>query len=244
MGRKRIEDGVMIVPALMLVSGLSQLEANGTSLAALLPPVGIFAVLAYHKAKLLHIKSSILIAVGLLLGGFFGAKLAHQLSSGLLKQLYGFFLLYISIRFLKPRDWFPALKKKEVTQVCKEPEDTSSWAYLTLGIFAGVASGLFGIGGGAVIVPILTTMFKLDHKRTIAISLGTLLGPVGLSGAIGYYQSGHLNILQAIPVAIGLLSGALVGAKIKIGISAALAKQLYGGFLFLIAVYFVIGPLL
>ncbi|MCD4650831.1 MAG: sulfite exporter TauE/SafE family protein [Candidatus Cloacimonetes bacterium] len=239
-----IGGGVMIVPALMFIAGFAQLEANGTCLAALLPPVGILAVIAYYKVKLLHIKSSLLIAAGLLGGGFLGALLAHSLSSMLLKQLYGFFLLYLSIRFLKPEEWIPAFNRNRniKTHVCRKPEDLHWWGLLILGLLSGVVSGLFGIGGGAVIVPMLTSVFRLNHKRAIAISLGALLGPVGLISTISYYQAGHLNITMAIPVAVGLLSGALLGAKITIGISGERTKQLYGGFIFLIAIYFVTGP--
>src|SRR5262245_28496989 len=81
--------------------GFDQLQANGTSLAALLMPVSIFAVLQYYRAGKLQISVAAWIALGLLFGGFIGAELAIGLPAATLKQLYGFFLLYAAWRFIE-----------------------------------------------------------------------------------------------------------------------------------------------
>src|SRR5690606_25130400 len=78
-------------------------QAVSTSLAALLLPVGLFAVMSYHRANLLSIKAAALMALGLLITSLIGAEIALALPASTLKQLYGVFLLYMGWRFAEPR---------------------------------------------------------------------------------------------------------------------------------------------
>ena len=102
-----------------------------------------------------------------------------------------------------------------------------------------MASGLFGIGGGAIIVPILITAFGFEQKKAAGISLIALLAPVGLPGAILYSQAGKFELVAAALVAFGLLTGAVFGAKISIGLPPKIVKRLYGFFLLFIAISFI-----
>ena len=106
---------------------------------------------------------------------------------------------------------------------------------LALGLIAGVLAGLFGIGGGIVIVPALLFFFGMDEKDALGTSMAALIPPVGLLGAIEYYRAGHMNIKYAALIALGLLIGALFGAKIMLALPPGVAKRIYGAFLALIA---------
>ncbi len=108
---------------------------------------------------------------------------------------------------------------------------------LALGLAAGVLAGLFGIGGGVVVVPALLYFFHLEEKVALGTCLAALVPPVGLLGAMEYYRSGYVNFKFAGLIAVGLLIGGLIGAKIMIGLPPTLMKRLYGGFLALIAVH-------
>lgn len=94
---------------------------------------------------------------------------------------------------------------------------------------------MFGIGGGLIIVPALMFIFKMYDLQAIGTSLGALIAPVGLLGAIQYYHAGHVNVRASILVGAGLLIGAIFGAKIMLGLPPHLIKKIYGLFLLLVA---------
>ena len=106
---------------------------------------------------------------------------------------------------------------------------------LAIGLFAGVLSGMFGIGGGLVIVPALLLVVKLKEFEAIGTSLAALIPPVGLLGAFEYYRNGHINLKYAALIAAGLFIGAYFGAKITLGLSPLVVRRLYAGFLILVA---------
>jgi hypothetical protein len=92
--------GIIIVPALVFIFGFSQHLAQGTSLAVLIPPVGLLAMLQYYKKGDVDLKVAALIAGGLLLGSLLGAKIALGLPQGVLKKIFGGVLLLTSMRYL------------------------------------------------------------------------------------------------------------------------------------------------
>jgi uncharacterized membrane protein YfcA len=106
---------------------------------------------------------------------------------------------------------------------------------------AGVASGMFGIGGGVIIVPALVGLLKYDQKLAVGTSLGALLLPVGLPGVIAYYQAGVFDIASAALVALGLAVGALGGARIALNLPSRTVRRLYGVFLLVVALRFLFG---
>ncbi len=107
---------------------------------------------------------------------------------------------------------------------------------LAIGLTAGVLSGMFGIGGGVVIVPALMLLVGFSIKIASGTSLAALLLPVGLLGAIEYYREGQINIVAAICLALGLLIGAYFGAKITLALPELLVKRIFGVLLLLLAV--------
>ncbi|HEV8358543.1 MAG TPA: sulfite exporter TauE/SafE family protein [Gemmatimonadales bacterium] len=108
--------------------------------------------------------------------------------------------------------------------------------YLALGVIAGVLAGLFGIGGGVIMVIGLVGVMKLPFPTATGTSLGAMLLPVGLFGAIEYYRRGHVDLRAAILLAIGLTLGAWVGARIATETAPPLLQRLFAVFLLLMAV--------
>ncbi len=113
-------------------------------------------------------------------------------------------------------------------------------ALLGIGLFAGVLSGMFGIGGGLVIVPALIFLKKMKELDAIATSLAALIPPVGLLGAVEYYRAGHMNIRYAALIAAGLFVGAYFGARVVIGLPPTTIRRIYAAFLFAVATRMVI----
>jgi uncharacterized membrane protein YfcA len=92
--------GVIIVPALVFFLGLTQHEAQGTSLFVLMMPVVALAVLNYWKAGNVNWKFALIIAITFLVGGFIGSKLSLRLSPGLVKLIFGIFMAYVSFKLI------------------------------------------------------------------------------------------------------------------------------------------------
>ncbi len=108
--------------------------------------------------------------------------------------------------------------------------------FLAIGLAAGVLSGLFGIGGGLLIVPALVFLANFPTKLALGTSLGALLLPVGLLGAYTYYQAGNVNPRASLLIAVGLFLGAWGGAKIAQELSAATLQRLFAVFIVLMAI--------
>lgn len=92
--------GVIIVPALVYALGMSQYEAQGTSLFVLLLPVGILAVMNYSKSGEINWKFGLIIAVTFVIGGFIGSKLALKISPALVKLIFGIIMALVSIKLI------------------------------------------------------------------------------------------------------------------------------------------------
>jgi len=94
---------VVIIPGLVLLAKLPQHTAHGTSLAALLLPVSILGALEYYKRGQVNIPYAAVVAVGLLIGAYFGARYAGSISDAMLRKAFGVFLLLISVKLLASR---------------------------------------------------------------------------------------------------------------------------------------------
>ena len=112
---------------------------------------------------------------------------------------------------------------------------------IVIGLIAGVLAGMFGVGGGLVIVPALVAFLKLDVHSAVGTSLGALLLPVGILGVMEYHRAGFLNIKYAALIAVGLVVGTYIGAKLVQPISPLLLRRLYGAFLLLMSARFLMG---
>ena len=107
--------------------------------------------------------------------------------------------------------------------------------FLGIGLAAGVLSGLFGIGGGILIVPALIYLARFEPGTATGTSLGALLLPVGALGAWEFYKQGHLNMRASLLVALGLFVGAFFGAKLNGMLSPLQAKRAFAAFLVVVA---------
>jgi uncharacterized membrane protein YfcA len=95
-----IGGGVIIVPALVFALGLSQHEAQGTSLFVLMMPVVLLSVINYWKSGNVNWKFGLLIAVSFVIGGYIGSKLSLKLSPGIVKLIFGVIMAFLSIKLM------------------------------------------------------------------------------------------------------------------------------------------------
>lgn len=95
-----IGGGILIVPALIYFFGMTQMEAQGTSLFLMLPPIGILAVMNYYKTGNVNIWYGMIIAAAFVFGGYFGSKLSLRLSPNVVKVIFGTFMLYVAFKMI------------------------------------------------------------------------------------------------------------------------------------------------
>lgn len=107
--------------------------------------------------------------------------------------------------------------------------------FLGIGLLAGVLSGVFGIGGGVVIVPALILLAGFVPIMATGTSLAALLLPVGALGAYEYYKKGHLNLPAALWIALGLFIGVWFGARLAQHLSPVQLRRSFAVFLVLVA---------
>jgi len=107
---------------------------------------------------------------------------------------------------------------------------------LLIGVLAGVFAGMFGIGGGLIIVPALALLYGMKQHAAVGTSLGALLLPVGALSAWVYWRNGNVNVKYSVLLAAGLLVGAFVGAKLVEPVSDLTLRRMFGAFLLIISV--------
>jgi uncharacterized membrane protein YfcA len=112
---------------------------------------------------------------------------------------------------------------------------------VAIGIVAGIAAGMFGIGGGLIIVPALVLISRISQHAAVGTSLGAILLPVGALGAWVYWKNGNLNMRYALLIAAGLLVGGFVGAKLVEPVSDLTLRRMFGGFLLLVSLRMILG---
>ncbi len=235
-----IGGGIVIVPTLVALLGMDLLTANATSLAAMLLPVGILGVINYYKAGLINIKESLLISIGLFGGSYLGAELALHVEVHLLAKFYALFLLYVAVSYLDLPSYFKKKQETPATIETKERKQFNVFQFILLGLAAGIIAGMFGKGGGLVIVPVLIKFFQYEPKSATATSLAALQLPVGLPSVIVYANDGHLNLTYAALMAAGIVVGVFFGSKFAIKLEVKTFKKIYAVFLAMVAVYMVI----
>jgi uncharacterized membrane protein YfcA len=91
---------VIMIPALVYFLSADQHTAQGTSLAVMLPPIGLFAAYNYYKAGQVNIWYAVIIAAAFIVGGFFGSKIAINLPENLMKKIFGVFLLLTALKLI------------------------------------------------------------------------------------------------------------------------------------------------
>ena len=95
-----IGGATVIIPALVLLFGMTQYMAQGTTLAMMVPPIGILAAWMYYQKGYVDLKVAGIMCIGFFIGGLFGAKLAVGIPENILRRIFGVFLLVISLRMI------------------------------------------------------------------------------------------------------------------------------------------------
>ena len=104
-----------------------------------------------------------------------------------------------------------------------------------IGLAAGALSGMFGIGGGVVIVPALVFFLGMTQHQAQGTSIGLMLLPIGILAAFNYYKSGNLDIKAGLVVALAFVVGGYFGSKLSLSINELTLKRIFGVLMLVIA---------
>jgi len=113
--------------------------------------------------------------------------------------------------------------------------------FVTIGLLGGVLAGLFGVGGGIVIVPALIYWAGFSQHQATGTSLAVLLPPIGLGAAIEYYRHGNVNVQAAIILAITMFVGSSLGAFAANKIAGPYLRLMFGVFVWGLGAYLIYG---
>lgn len=230
--------GVFMVPLLSLGGFVATMpEAAGTSIAGVVF-TSLSSSVAYALRRKINIKLGLLLMPTTIFGAWCGARLTKVINTHLLSISFGVFLLYPVLMMLRGKT------PKEIPFSLRgEVKGLHLYAVTAaIGLIAGIASGLFGIGGGTVMVPSLSVFLGFDIVIAVATSL-FVMAPSALMGSYQHWVQGNLHPELALPLILGLVIGAQIGPRVGARLPKKRLRQLFGVVLLYAAVNMVIKGL-
>ena len=202
--------GVLIIPMLTLIFGVPMREAIGASLVCVIATSSGAASL-YVKRHLCDIRLGMTLELATTLGAIAGGIVAGILRPQLLLILFSALLIYTALTMFKKKD------EKENTGDLNYIDKSYKIANLPLGMgasfFAGNVSGLLGVGGGIVKVPVMYLLMRVPLKTAVATS-NFMIGVTASAGAFVYFSRGEVHPLVAGSTMLGVFFGATLGARL------------------------------
>jgi len=205
-----IGGGIVLIPMLGLLLGLSQHEAQGVTLAALILPNGLPAVLHFRRRGIpFHPPLVAALTLAFLPAVWAGARMATRVPDRPLRMLFAGLLAAMAVRTWNQRETPGDAPVRDVSL------RRTLAAGLLAGAVGGLASGLLGIGGGILIIPILVGCARLTQLEAQAACLAFMLAPIGLPGVLVYARhQGGLPWSILVAVVLGFLAGTYLGARV------------------------------
>jgi uncharacterized membrane protein YfcA len=214
--------GIVMTPGLQVVLGAAPIVALATPLPVILP-TALTGALTYRKAGELDQRAAAWMIGPGVLASIFGALLTDVVDTHLLLVVTAALLAYQAVSILR------GSRRGHGSQFEATPS-----MYVGVGLVAGFVSGLLGIGGGLVIVPLLTGWLGMPLKRALGTSLLAIVALV-IPGTLTHAALGHIDWTLVLVVTIGAVPGARLGAKVAIGSHERTLRLLVGGFLLAVA---------
>jgi uncharacterized protein len=241
---------IFAVPLLVYVLGMAAREAVGVSLLT----VGVTSLVGFVQRAwrgMVEFPTGLLFAVAGMLGAPAGAWLADRLPEPLLLGLFALLMLAVAVRMWRKageeKPLLPVLPDDNAGPTCqRDPEGklriTSPCAALLglVGLGAGVLAGLFGVGGGFIIVPALVTFSGMGMQRAIGTSL-LIITLVSVSGTSSHLLSGRgLPMATVALFLMGSISGLFVGTALAQRLAGSTLQKLFAGAIVVVALYVIL----
>jgi len=214
--------GFLMVPLYVVWMGLDQRRSHATSLAAVLP-IAIAGAIGYSDSGYVDWKATAALLGGSIFGAIYGAKLLNQVSLKFLQLGFAALLYLSALRLI----WSSAPHQLL--------EGTAATGFLVIiGFFAGVMSGLFGVGGGIVMVPALIISSGMDSLTARGTSLAVIVGSA-ISGTIANLRKGNVNATFAMFSGLAGVPATFIGVYLSQQIPQRAALILFSLILITIA---------
>lgn len=223
-----IGGGLLAIPLLGLILGMSQQMAQGTALIMVLPAV-LMTLRHYNRHARLDIQAAIIGGLASIMFTWAGAQIALGLDPLVLRRIYVGFVFSIALFYFhqssqkrRPRSAAPA----------QSPKIHKAW-FALVGMLAGMAGGIFGVGGAVLVVPLLTTVFR--YSQTTAQGLGlSMVVPSTAVGLFTYSWHGQADWVVGIPLALGSIIMVPYGVRIAYSLPEPRLKLIFACMLLVI----------
>lgn len=215
--------GTVIVPLLVLLLGFNQRLAAGTSLGAIVPTASV-GVISYALSDSVAWIPALLLAGGAVVGAQIGTRLLPRVSQTVLRWIFvGFLALVIVSLFL-------VIPSRDAVLTL---DWVSGIALVVVGVLTGILSGLIGVGGGIVVVPVLMLGFGTSDLIAKGTSLLMMI-PTAVSGTIGNLRHRNIDLGAAVIVGVSACTTTALGAWLATIINPAAANMLFAAYLVVI----------
>jgi uncharacterized protein len=217
--------GILMVPLLITFAHLDQRRASAMSLAAIVP-AAIAGSVTYLVNGEIDLLAALFVASGAVIGSWVGTWLLRTLSLGWLRWLFIALLVVVAVRLLT---FTPERGGGPV-----ELDAVSIIGMVALGIVIGIASGLFGIGGGVIMVPAFMTLFGMGDLVAKGTSLLVMI-PTAVSGTIVNARAGLVDVRAALVVGIAATIASFGGVAIAFVLSPEWSAWLFAALIIVAA---------
>jgi len=236
--------GAIIVPILSLIYAFTPANAVGTSLAAIVF-TAVAATVTYWRQKRIFFRTGVLVSFATAPGAVIGAYLTGVVSSTVLGIAFSVFLIIVAIKILT--EILPRRRGKSKIDAEIQDSENDLFNYkrgrlylaFALGFASGVISGLLGVGGGIVLVPLLIFVLKLDMHVAVATTMFTMIF-TALAGVAQHFVLGNVNFEFALMLGVGSILGTQIGAYIYKRASHTLMRCVFALILLAISVEMII----
>jgi len=217
--------GILMVPLLIVAAGMDQRRATATSLAAIVP-ASIAGSITYLANGQVDLVAALFVALGGVIGSWFGAWLLRRLPIVWLRWLFVALLVAVAVRML--------LVVPERGGGHVGFDLLPDLALFALGIGVGIASGLFGIGGGAIMVPAFIAFFAMGDLMAKGTSLAVMI-PTAISGTVSNTRAKLVDLREALVVGIAATLASFAGVAIAFVLSPEWSARLFAAFVVIAA---------
>lgn len=224
--------GFIVIPLLTILFHLPIKSAIGISLVSVIATSTGAAIIYVREGKA-DIRLGMTLEMATTIGAILGALIASFVSSKTLYFLFSALLIYNSYSIYRKTD-FSESAGNEIAATGGTGNANNARAYMVKNIplgmffsgFAGVLSGLLGIGGGLVKIPVMYLLMGVPLKTAAATS-NFMIGVTATASAFIYFFNGSIDVAVAVPVALGIFVGAMMGTKINAAISTKTLKKIF-----------------
>lgn len=246
--------GIFIIPALVLFLDVPVHNAIAASLLAVVA-TSTTAAAAYLKQDLTNIRLGITLETATVTGALAGGVVGAALSKTALSAIFGGVMIVVAV--------YMAVKQRVVRPPATEPEQVGLLgdsytecrtgeavcyrvrrlpAGLGASLVAGVVSGLLGVGGGFLKVPVMVVAMKVPVRAAVATS-SSMIGVTACTSALVYFAKGLVDPVVTVPIVLGVTIGAYLGSKLSMRVKSSVLTVILAIVLFALAVQMVLSSL-